>query len=93
MLTIGIDEDHALAFISRMAGHLPIGKSLGRLIAVSGDGVLARDDETGASITYGFNEHDHYAYRLVPVDAGCCEETNWRHGEEISRHLVRGGLW
>jgi hypothetical protein len=90
MYLLSISEAESIALIARCAAHLPIGASLGRVLAVSPDGILAEDD-SGAGVMWGPDADRDAVWRLLDLSDGLQERTLWHRGEEIGRHLIHGG--
>ncbi|MEU4221027.1 hypothetical protein [Actinoplanes sp. NPDC026623] len=83
MYSIGVDESEATTTIVNAASNLPIGMSLGHILAVTSTGILTRD------AIWGYNAEKDRTWRLVSLRDGLCEETRWRHGEEVGRLVFR----
>jgi hypothetical protein len=91
MHLIYVSADESAALISAIAQHLPAGWSLGRILAVGAENLMAVDP-AGKFACYGIDQACDYAWRMVQVSAGLCEVTHWARGAEVRRYLVAGRM-
>jgi hypothetical protein len=82
---VKIDQAAGDLLIARITAHLPAGWSLGDVSLVSKQHVLAGD------ALYGYDPGTDHAWRLAPVSADLAEYATWRHGQELSRGILRNG--
>ncbi|WP_433725756.1 hypothetical protein ACQP2Y_07335 [Actinoplanes sp. CA-051413] len=82
MFYIHIDQGEATAMIAAAAAHLPIGASLGRIMAVTSAGILTE------AAMYGVDAEMNRTWRMVDTAGGRCEFTAWRDGAEVARYLM-----
>src|SRR3954466_14964775 len=84
MFRLDLSEAQATALIAKIASHLPIGWSLGRIYVVAARGLI-----TDTAI-WGLDRDNDATWRIVEVSEGLLERTEFHAGEEPSRRLMRG---
>lgn len=82
VILIGVDDVESVAIIAHISYHLPIGASLGRILAVSMAAIITDD------ATWGFDVDARQTWRLVYTRAGLCERTLFKDGVELSRSII-----
>lgn len=82
---IDVTEQAASALVASIAAHLPAGESLGRLIAVTENQVLAGYGDGGRCV---WGADDAGAWRLITLPTGLHEVVTWYHGVEETRRIV-----
>jgi hypothetical protein len=86
MIFIGLDQSTLDDVVSRIAAHLPVGASMGRILAAT-NGVVLTD-----SGTWGLGRAATHCWRMVQIDNELWERVAWRSGEELIREIVRDEL-
>jgi hypothetical protein len=82
MFLIGLNQSTADAKIGLIALQLPVGMSIGRILAVTPSAVLTDDGIWGTRADHG------HSWRMVQLSDTSWEMTRWRAGHEIGRAIV-----
>lgn len=82
MFHIGLDEAEATETIVNTTRHLPVGMSLGRILAVTAHGILTDGD------MFCFDAAQNWTFRIATTpDGGYSERVYWRDGVELGRYV------